>query len=84
MDDGNCLKSLFLVACQPFQIYTQVQTIVNLTASQPVYIETPSSKGRRRVTGALDFVRYTYQYDYFGANKKMKLPIWDISSKIVS
>ena len=69
MDDGNFLKSLFLVACQPFQIYTQVQNIMQLTTSQPVYIETPSSKGRR-VSGVFDFVRCTCQYGYFVANKK--------------
>jgi hypothetical protein len=57
MNDGNVLKSLSLVACQPFQIDTQVQTIVQLTASQPVYLETPFSKGRRHVSGVSEFVR---------------------------
>ena len=33
MDDGNLLKSLSVVACQPFQIYTQVQIIVRLTVT---------------------------------------------------
>ena len=74
IDDGKYLKSLSLLACQPFKMYTQVQTIVQLTASQPVYLETPSSKGLRLVSGALDFVRCACQYDYFVTNNKMKLP----------
>jgi len=75
MDDVKFLKSLSLVTCQTFQIYTQVQTIVQLTAIQPVFLETPSSKGLRHVSGVLDFVRCTCQYDYFVTDNKMKLPI---------
>jgi hypothetical protein len=70
MDDVTFLESLSLVTCQPFQIYTQDQTIVQLTAIQPVFLETPFSKGRRRVSCVLDFVRCTCEYDYFVTNKK--------------